>query len=96
MPTMPAYSASVQKSDMTKEWSIVHQAKGARTIEEITTMSKLGKRNLNRNNCSHEPLFPFISIERVVIDSLHMFLRISDTLKNLLIRDLVVQRKPIT
>ena len=75
---------------MTKEWSIVDQAKGARTIEEITAMSKLGKGNPNRNNCSHEPLFPFVPIERIVIDSRHMFLRISDTLTDLLIRDLVI------
>ena len=60
---------------MTKEWSIVDQTKRAKTIKEIKTLSKLGKRNPNRNNCSHEPLFPFVSIERVVIDSLHMFLR---------------------
>ena len=29
--------------DMTKEWSITDPAKGARTIEEITTMSELSK-----------------------------------------------------
>ena len=79
------------RSDMTKQWSIKDQTKGARTIEEITTMSKLGKRNPSRHNCSHKPLFPFVPIERVIIDSLHMFLRISDTLTNLLIRDLVIQ-----
>ena len=33
------------RSDMTKQWSITDQAKGARTIEEISTKSKLGKRN---------------------------------------------------
>jgi len=74
---------------MTKEWSIVEQAKGARTIEEITAMSKLGKRNPNRNNCSHKPLFRCVPIERAVIDSLHMFSIISDTLTNLLIHNLV-------
>lgn len=79
-----------KRSDMTEEWSITDQAKGARTIEEIISKSKLGKRNPSRYNCSHEPLFPFVPIERVVIDSLHMFLRISDTLTNLLIRDLFI------
>ena len=49
---------------MTKQWSIKDQAKGARTIEEITTMSKLGKRNPSRHNCSHKPLFPFVSYHR--------------------------------
>ena len=33
-------------------------------------------------------MFPFVPIERVIIDSLHLFLRISDVLINLLIRDL--------
>ena len=36
------------------------------------------------------PLFLFVAIKRVVIDTLHMFLRISDTLINLLIHDLVI------
>ena len=37
------------------------------------------------------PIFSFIPIEQVVIDSLHMFLRISDTMTNLIICDLRIQ-----
>ena len=33
----------------------------------------------------HSPLFPLIPLDQVVIDSLHLFLRISDNLINLLI-----------
>ena len=39
-------------------------------------------------NCKNEPLFSFIPIDHVVIDTLHMFLRISDNLIELLIREL--------
>lgn len=77
--------------DMTQEWSLTDPTKGARTVDEIAEKSKLGKRNKDRFNCSHVCLFPFVPIERVVIDTLHMFLRISDVLTNLLIRDLRIQ-----
>ena len=73
---------------MSLKWSISDPAKGARTIEEITEKAKLGKTSKNRFNCSHAPMFPFIPIQHVVIDSLHLFLRIADVLINLLIRDL--------
>ena len=76
------------RSNMEEQWSLTDTEKGARTIQGITEKSKLGKKNKNRCNCSHEPLFPFIPIARVVVDSLHMFLRISDHLTDLLIRDL--------
>ena len=73
---------------MTRNWSITDQSKGAQTIKGITEKSKLSKTNKNRYNCCRPPMFPFITMERVVIDSLHLFLRISDVLINLLIRDL--------
>jgi len=80
-----------KRSDLTLEWSITDTKKGARTIKEIEESSKLGKRNKNRFSCCHKPRFPFIPIERVVIDSLHLFLRIADVLINLLIRDLGIK-----
>jgi len=80
-----------RRSDITLEWSVTDTAKGARTIEEIEESSKLGKRNKNRFSCCQKPIFPFIPIERIVIDSLHLFLRIADVLINLLIRDLVIK-----
>lgn len=80
-----------QRGDMKLEWSLTDQSKGARTIEEIKEKSKLGKRNKSRFNCCQAPLFPFIPIDHVVIDTLHLFLRISDNLIDLLIRDLRIQ-----
>ena len=74
-----------QRWNMSNEWSITDTAKGARTIEEIT---KFASTKQHKFNCSRKPLFPFIPIHRVIIDTLHLFLRISDVLINLLIRDL--------
>ena len=36
-------------------------------------------------------MFPFVPIDHVIIDTLHLFLRISDNLTDLLIRDLGIQ-----
>ena len=77
-----------QRHRMDQKWSISDTQYGARTVEEISSMSQLGKSNKNRYNCSHKPTFPFIPIHHVIIDSLHLFLRISNVLINLLIRDL--------
>ena len=79
-----------QRSDMELQWSISDPLNGARTIEEIKEKSKLSKRSKLRFSCCREPIFPFIPITRVVIDSLHLFLRITDVLINLLIRDLQI------
>ena len=74
-----------ERWNMSQEWSITDTAKGARTIEEITRFASMKQ---HKFNCSHKPLFSFIPIHRVIIDTLHLFLRISDLLINLLIRDL--------
>ena len=80
-----------KRDDMTMEWSLTDVSKGARTIEEISEKSALGKHSKERYNCCHTPMFPFIPIQRVIIDTLHLFLRISDNLTDLLIRDLRIQ-----
>ena len=72
------------------KWSINDTACGARTIQEITDKAKLSKNSKHRFNCSNKPIFSFIPIERVVIDHLHLFLRISDVLIALLVRDLQI------
>ena len=77
-----------QRWNMDKAWSLTDSAKGARTVQEITEKSKLAKTSKNRYNCRRAPLFPFIPVKRVVIDSLHLFLRVGDILINLLIRDI--------
>ena len=79
-----------QRFDMTMKWSINDSAYGARSIQEIADKAKLSKNSKHRFNCSNKPIFPFIPIERVVIDHLHLFLRISDVLITLLVRDLQI------
>ena len=74
-----------------KNWSIIDEEQGARTISGICRASKLPKRSPMRYNCSHEPLFPTIPIHNVIIDVLHLRLQICDTLINLLIRTLRLQ-----
>ena len=59
---------------------------GPRTIEENCTLSKKHKKEFN---LSHKPLFSSIPLTHVVIDNLHMFLRVSDVLIDLLILDKV-------
>ena len=77
-----------ERFDVSLKWSINDRAHGARSIEEIKEMAKLPKRSKLRFNCCRDPIFCFIPISRVVIDSLHLFLRKSDVLINLLIRDM--------
>ena len=80
-----------QRYDMTQEWSISDTTKGARTIEEIVHLSAKPKRSKQRFNCSQLPLFRFIPIDHVVIDTLHIFLHVADILINPLIGDLHFQ-----
>ena len=65
--------AKTQRFDMSLQWSINDATKGARTIEEISKKAKLPKRSKDRYSCCREPIFPFIPIDRVVIDTLHLF-----------------------
>ena len=57
-----------------------------KTIAEIESL--LSKPKSKRMGCNRHPLFKFIPIDHVVIDTLHLFLRIADLLINLLIQDL--------
>ena len=57
---------------------------GARTIEENVEISSLPKARL-KFNVSRAPIFPTIPLTNVVIDNLHLFLRVSDVLIRLLI-----------
>ncbi len=72
--------------NINKIWSIKHKEHGARTIEDIKKLSiKKGKQKLG---CIRQPLFPSIPVDHVIPDILHLFLRISDVLTNLLIQEL--------
>lgn len=76
------------KYDGRKEWSLTDVSKGARSIEEIQQQVNTRSRTVEKYNSKHAPLFPSIPIDHVVIDSLHLFLRISDNLINLVIQEL--------
>ena len=64
---------------MNMQWSITDPNQGARTVEEITVKSKLGETNKQRFK---PPMFDFIPMDCVVIDSLHLRI-FSDVLTNL-------------
>ena len=59
---------------------------GTRTVEEIKEHAKKHK-----FNCKFPPLFHFIPMDHVVIDTFHLFLRVSDVLIELLILELRTQ-----
>ena len=68
-----------------QEWSISDPRKGARTIEENLA---IGQSKRKKFNVSRPPIFLTIPLTHVVVDNLHMFLRVADTLIDLLILDL--------
>lgn len=68
--------------DTSKKWSIIHEV-GARSLEQITQHTRR-----RQFNCKNPPLFLFISLDRVIIDTLHLFLRISDNLIKFFVREL--------
>ena len=76
-----------ERHDPDKEWSIQHLTMGARTIDENVLLSKR-PRSHKRFNVSNAPLFPTIPLTNVVIDNLHLFLRVSDVLLDLLLVEL--------
>ena len=72
-----------QRWDNSKTWSIRDTSVGARTVKEIAEHSRR-----KQFNCKFLPLFDFIPMDHVVIDTLHLFLRVSDVLISLLILEL--------
>jgi len=73
-----------ERSDMSREWSF--RGIGARTISDIQACCSQPKSR--KFNCAHVPLFPTIPIDHTIVDMLHLFLRITDVLFNLLILDI--------
>ena len=67
------------------DWSLTNEGSGARTIEETIEIANSHRK---RFNVSHLPIFPMIPLTRVVVDNLHMFLRVGDTLIDMLISSL--------
>lgn len=73
--------------NITKEWSVTDRTNGsARTIAKIQECAQLKKmKNTEDLKCVHKPThFLCIPIIRVIPDILHLFLRMSDVLTNLL------------
>lgn len=79
-----------ERHNLKNNWSITDKVNGgAQSIEEIQKLAKLRKSRKNeKHGCINQPLFPCILIKRVIPDILHLFLRISDVLTNLLILEL--------
>ena len=78
--------------NITKEWSVTDGTNGgARTIAEIQECARITKRKDTEDlkcACINQPIFPCIPITRIIPDILHLFLRISDVLTNLLLLEL--------
>ena len=69
-------------SNVDVQWSITDTSLGTCTIEENVGLSQ---RRRKQFNVSRRLLFPTIPLSHVVIDNLHMFLRVSDVLLNQLL-----------
>ena len=75
---------SSERHDMTQNWSFSDTC--AWTVETITACSCKIKKS-ERLGCKHPPLFT-IPIDHVIPDNLHLYLRITDVLFNLLFTDI--------
>ena len=73
------------RNDVKKNWPLNDEETGnlSRTIQSITRDSKS-----RRSNCQHKPLFEFIAMDHVIINTLHLFLRIADVLLEMLLLSL--------
>lgn len=63
--------------DSSKNWSMTNPDQGARTASTICEMA--GKKR-NMYDCSFPPILSSIPVAHVVMDNLHLFLRIADQL----------------
>ena len=61
-----------ERGDLDKTWSMNDSSHG-RTVAKIVDWTK-------SKNCKHSPIFKFIPLDQVVVDSLNLFLRIADVL----------------
>ena len=70
---------------MTKDCSISDPNKGAHTIQDIISChTKPKSRNFN---CAYPALFQTVPTDHIIPDVLHLFLRVTDVLFDLLILD---------
>jgi len=76
--------------DISKKWSLTDKSLGARDSHGM------GKYAKSRHNCETSPLFNFIPIDHVIIDTLHLFLRISDNFKLNVLSENFTEKMPLT
>ena len=65
----------LKRYEISKVWSLLDPDCGARNLEQIKNYSKSRK-----FNCHIQSTFTFIPLNHVVIDTLHLYLRICDNL----------------
>lgn len=75
--------------DLEQEWSITDSKMGCRTHEEhAAILNHPDQKKIVKYGYERAPIFKdIIPFSRYMIDMLHLFLRISDTLFNLLVKD---------
>ena len=76
-------NVAIEKTRMTHSESQINSARSI--AEAISTIERQQKDN---NGYINYPIFDFIPLHRMVIDMMHLFLRISDRLSELLLNDL--------
>ena len=74
------------KCSSDKFWDVTNDV-DLRSMEEICELAKRPGKRIKHFGCTHSPMFP-INFDDVIMDPLHMFLRISDQLIRKLVQDL--------
>ncbi len=74
--------------DLDQDWSIVDKSKGARCLEEASKKCS-EKKTSDKLGYIKKPIMDFIDFDSCVIDLLHLFLRITDRLMDLLIAKII-------
>ena len=80
---------TAHKSNFNMDWSISDSKFGARSHED-SLLKRQNKNHLNRLGYLEAPIFDFILFKNVIIDLLHLFLRISDKLTAYILDDLFI------
>ena len=76
----------LERFDTLQKWSIMDTDYGARTLEENIALAQ--SRAKEKFNVINNPIFPTIPQTCVVVDNLHMLLRVCDVLIDLLLMEL--------
>jgi hypothetical protein len=87
----PCIWCNCKKTDFckfNKKFSLTDTSKGARTLSDAKRYGK--RKNGQKYGHKYEPLINFVNFHKVVVDLLHLLLRITDRLMELLIADLVI------